>query len=259
MRIDVSQLQEKICQLLCAEVRLVPRKNDLLLVDTPFFFSDGDPYQIYLKELSTGSYRITDCGHTFMHLSYENDVSKFNDGTRNKILQEIVGDTGVTLDDGEVYYDFPIDQLGSALFRFGQALTKINSLTFLNRVRVESTFYEDLYESISKTVSEENIHRDYIYPNMPDAKDYPIDYMIAAKESPLFVFGIPGRDKVRLVTIILERLLRHAARFDSLLIFANQADIPRSDLARLTNVGGEMIASLDAQEDIHRKLSRRLH
>jgi len=259
MRIDVNNLQDKICKILCAEVNLVPRKNDLLLIDTPFFFSDGDPYQIYLKELATGSYRMTDCGHTFMHMSYENDVSKFNDGTRNKILQEIAGDTGISLDDGEVYYDFPMEQLGAALFRFGQALTKINSLTFLNRVRVESTFYEDLQESIAKTVGEEKMHRDYIYPGMPDAKDYPIDYMIEAKDSPLFVFGIPGRDKVRLVTIILERLLRHTAKFDSLLIFANQADIPRPDLARLTNVGGEMIASLDAQDDIHRKLSRRLH
>jgi hypothetical protein len=259
MRIDITQLQNKICQSLCAEVRVIQKRDDLVLIDTPFFFSDGDPYQIYLKELPTGSYRMTDCGHTFMHLSYENDITKFNDGTRNRILQEIIGEYDIILNDGEVYYDFPMEQISKALFRFGQALTKINDLTFLNRVRAESTFYENLQEIIFKTVDNDKVCPDYIYDAMPDAKDYPIDYKIEAKEEPLFVFGIPGRDKGRLVTIILERLLRHKANFNSLLIFANQPDIPRPDLARLSNVGGEMISSLDAREDIHRKLIRQLH
>jgi hypothetical protein len=57
-----------------------------------------------------------------------------------------------------------------------------------------------------------------------------------------------------LVTIILEHWLRASVEFDSLLIFADQQEIPRKDLARLSNVGGEMVASLDAREDIQRKI-----
>jgi hypothetical protein len=92
---------------------------------------------------------------------------------------------------------------------------------------------------------------------MPNAEDYPIDYRIKAKTDPLFLFGIPNRDKARLATIVLERLLRAQAQFDSVLIFADQGAIPRSDLARLSNAGGEMIASLDAQDDLRRKVARR--
>ena len=73
----------------------------------------------------------------------------------------------------------------------------------------------------------------------------------------MFVLGVPNRDKARLATSTLERLLRYKAKFDSILIFANQQEIPRKDLARLTNVGGEMVASLDARVDLERKILRK--
>jgi hypothetical protein len=56
----------------------------------------------------------------------------------------------------------------------------------------------------------------------------------------------------------LERLLRYKAQFDSILVFADQQDIGRKDLARLTNVGGEMVASLDARDDLERKILRKV-
>lgn len=258
MNINQDQLQTKICSLLCADVQLVKKNNDLLMVQTPFFFADGDPYQIYLRELPSGSLRMTDCGHTLMHLSYENDVDKFREGSRGKVFQEILSEMDISENNGEFYLDFPSDQIGTCLFRFGQAITKINDITFLNRARVESTFYEDLYESILKTIPEEKITKDYIYGDMSNAQDYPIDYRIEGKNNtPLFLFGVPNRDKARLATIVLERLQRNNAEFENLLVFADQSIIPSGDLARLTNAGGEMVASLDAEEDLHRKLLKR--
>ena len=257
MNIDIKKLQDKICSILCADISLVQKDNDLIFVQTPFFFADGDSYQIYLRERPSGLLRITDCGHTLMHLSYENEIDKFREGSRGKVFQEILSEMEISEDNGEFYFDFPNDEIGLALFRFGQALTKINDITFLNRARVESTFYEDLYESILKTISEDKITKDYIHPDIPSAEDYPIDYRIEGKEMPLFLFGVPGRDKARLATIILERLLRENVDFESLIVFSDQATMPRADLARLTNVCGEMVSSLDAQEDLERKLIKR--
>lgn len=164
---------------------------------------------------------------------------------------------GVSEDYGEIYLDAPPNELSTAIFRFSQTLTNINDLTFLNRARAESTFYEDLAELLNQVIEPEKIQRDYMYPDMQNAADYPIDYRIEGKIDPLFLFGIPNRDKARLVTIVLERLLRAEAQFDSVLIFADQGAIPRQDLARLSNAGGEMIASLDAQDDLRRKVVRR--
>ena len=260
MNLDVNKLQDILCSLMCAEVKIKPKNGDLLSVVTPFFFPDGDPYQIYIREMPGGIIRLTDMGHTMMHLSYENDVDKFREGTRGKLFEQIKAETFIDEDNGEFYIDTQTSNLGFNIFRLGQALTKINDITFLNRARAESTFYEDLQEQLFKIVGEEKVKKDYYYEEMENANDYPIDYRIEGKfGSPLFLFGIPNKDKARLTTIILERLLRSKADFDSILIFSDQGTIPKQDLARLSNAGGEMIASLDAETDFSRKLIRKIN
>lgn len=256
---DINKLQGQLCSLLCAEIQLVEKKGGLTLIETPFYFPDGDPYQIYLREMPGGIVRLTDMGHTFMHLSYENDISKFREGTRGKIFEQIKAEHDLNEDNGEFYIETPIDKLTANLFKIGQALTKLYDLTFLNRARTESTFYDDLHEQLERLISDEKIQKDYLYEGIENSQDYPIDYRIEGKYSPLFLFGIPNRDKARLTTIILEHLLRANADFESLLIFSDQQSIPKPDLARLSNAGGEMIASLDAETDFARKLSRRVN
>ena len=241
---------------MCAEIKLLPQNANLAIVQTPFYFPDGDTYQIYLKEMPGGILRLTDMGHTLMHLSYENDVDKFRTGTRGVLFQQILSEMFIGEDNGEFYIETTIDGLPIAILRFGQALTKINDLTFLNRARTESTFYEDLKESLEKIIPSDKVQPDYVYVGMDNATDYPIDYYIEGKHAPLYVFGVPGKDKARLTTIVLERLLRAKVDFDSLIVFSDQSSIPSSDLARLTNTGGEMIASLDAVDDFSRKLLR---
>lgn len=258
MNLDVNKLQETLCALMCAEVSVRSRNGNLVAVDTPFYFADGDPYQLYIREMPGGVLRLTDMGHTMMHLSYENDIDKFREGTRGRLFDQIKAETSVEEDNGEFYIETPIENLGFNIFRLGQALTKINDLTFLNRARAESTFYEDLQEQLVRVVGDDKIRRDYYFDGMENSRDYPIDYRIEGKHAPLFLFGIPNRDKARLTTIILERLLRANADFDSLLIFSDQGSLPKQDLARLSNAGGEMIASLDAETDFSRKLLRKV-
>lgn len=259
MNIDINKLQNTLCSLMCAEVKIILKNENLLSIETPFYFADGDPYQIYIKETPGGIVRLTDMGHTMMHLSYENNIDKFREGTRGKIFDQIKFETSIEEDNGEFFIDTPIENLGFNIFRLGQALTKINDLTFLNRARTESTFYEDLQEQLYKVVGEDKVVKDYYYEEMENSRDYPIDYKIGGKYAPLFLFGIPNRDKARLTTIILERLLRTKVDFDSLLIFSDQGSIPKQDLARLSNAGGEMIASLDAETDFARKHLRKIN
>lgn len=257
--LDINKLQQQLCNMLCANIQLIEKKEGLNLIETPFYFSDGDPYQIYLKEMPGGVLRLTDMGHTLMHLSYENEIMKFREGTRSKILEQIKAEHDLKEENGEFFIETPVENITVNLFRMGQSLTRINDITFLNRARAESTFYEDLNEQLFRIVNEEKVQKDYYYDGIENAQDYPIDYRIEGKYSPLFVFGIPNRDKARLTTIILERLLRANADFESLLIFSDQQLIPKADLARLSNAGGEMIASLDAEADFSRKLGRRIN
>lgn len=83
-------------------------------------------------------------GHTLMHLSYENDINKFRQEPRGELFDRILSEMGIQEQDGQLFIDGTINEISENIFRFGQVLTKIYDLTFLNRVRVQATFYDDL-------------------------------------------------------------------------------------------------------------------
>ncbi len=255
---NIEEIRKTLCSTLCADVNVIERGEGLLFVATPFAFADGDAYSIYLKQLPAGGFRITDMGGTLMHLSYENDIDKFREGTRGKVFNQVLSEMDLAEEDGEFYIDISATSLGTGLFRFGQALTRLHDLTFLNRVRVESTFYEDLREKLRGYVDAERIHEGYIVPGVTSAADYPVDYFIEGGALPVYLFGVPNRDKARLATIILQHLIAAGSNFNSMIVFQNASDIPSRDLNRLMNAANDMIASLDASGDFERKLLQRV-
>ncbi len=123
---------------------------------------------------------------------------------------------------------------------------------------INSKFYNDLSDLITSLVDEAKIQREFL-PEVPNAQAYPVDYRIEGKNgSPLFLYGVPNCDKARLTTIMLSYLHRHQLQFESILVFENQAEIPRMDLARLSDVGGDMISSLESRDDFNRKVTQRV-
>ena len=132
-------------------------------------------------------------------------------------------------------------------------------LTLLSRSRVRSTFYDDLAEMLKSLIDEEKMRPDYLPEELPSPEAYRVDYRIDGKfDTPLFLYEVPNRDKARLTTIMLPHFHRHNLQFESILVFEYQSEIPRLDLARLSDVGGEMISSLESRADLDRKLLKRV-
>lgn len=259
MTLDIEKLRDVFCRSLCANVELHPTQgSERILIETPFTFDDGDVYSLYAEPLPGGGVRLTDCGHTLMQLSYSLDVDNLRgDGNRARLFQRLLAEGGVTDHEGQLVMDSALDDLGTSLFRFGQTVTRIHDITFLSRVRAESTFYDLLKDALVRLVPGDKIEQDYMVPGFPEAPQYPIDYRLDGKTEQVFVFGIPNKDKAQLATIILQHWTQAQIKFGSLLVFAKQEDIPRPVLARLSNVGGEMVSSLDATEDLERKVKKR--
>ncbi len=259
MPLDVRAMERRLCEQLCSDVRFVTRPDGSLMLRTGFEFPDGDRFPIHVAELAPGAVRLTDRGHTLMHLSYDHDMDMFFRGARGALLDQIVAESNIDREGAVLSVNTTIEELPATLFRYGQALTRIYDLGFLSRSGIRSTFYEDLADILSSLIPDDRIQRDYIPAEIPRAEDYPVDYCVTgATAEPLFLYGIPNRDKARLTTIMLSYFHRQNLNFDSLLVFEDQAEIPRRDLAHLSDVGGEMVSSLNAQDDLARKLSRRL-
>ena len=255
---NATDMQAKLCHALCGSVKVRARGDALWQVDTPWTFPDGDGYSIYVSQAPTGGFRISDQGLTMMRLSYENDIGKLREGTRGRLLTQVLADAGLFEDDGEFYLESTTEDLGASVMRIGQALTRVHDLTFLNRLRVESTFYEDLREKLQTVVGVERLTEGYVVPGVANARDYPVDYFVSGGAAPLYLFGVPNRDKARLATIILQHLTRAGLDFDSMVVFQNAADLHRADLGRLMNAANDMIDSLEATDDFERKLLRRV-
>ena len=259
MAFDLASLEQRLCESLCQEVRFVNRPDGALMLRTGFEFPDGDRFPIHVAEIGSGGVRLSDRGHTLMHLSYEHDIDAFLKGTRGALLDQIVTEANIHRQGAVLSVHTSIGELPGAIFRYGQALTRIYDLSFLSRSGVRSTFYDDLADILSGLVPDDRIQEHYIPSEVPNADAYPVDYRIEAGENnSLFLYGIPNRDKARLTTIMLSHFHRHQLKFDSMLVFENQEEIPRRDLARLSDVGGEMVSSLNAQDDLSRKLLRRV-
>ena len=258
MSLDVGALRDLLCTRLCEDVQVDERPDGGLMLRTHFRFPDGDGFPLHLSTAPSGGLRLSDHGHTLMHISYEHDIDSFLTGTRGMLLERIVGESGLNHDGGVLSVDTPAERLPEAIFGLGQALTRIYDLTLLSRSNVGSTFYDDLADCLTGLVDEAKVQRDY-EPDVPNAKAYPVDYRIEGKNDvPLFVYGVPNRDKARLTTIMLGYFHRHKLEFESVIVFADQTEIPSIDLARLSDVGGDLISSLESTEDLNRKLLRRV-
>lgn len=258
MTLNADSLREFLCARLCEDVGVVERPDGELMLRTHFKFPDGDGYPFHLAEAPSGGLRLSDHGHTLMHISYEHDIDAFLSGTRGMLLERIVGESSMLYDEGAFTIETSAERLPEAIFDFGQALTRIYDLTLLSRSNVGSTFYDDLADFLNDFVDESKLQRDYIAA-VPNSEAYPVDYRIEGKtEAPLFLYGVPNRDKARLTTIMLGHFHRNNLEFESIIVFENQAEIPRTDLARLSDVGGDMISSLESTDDLGRKLLRRV-
>ena len=257
MRLDEAALERTLCDRLCVSIRIHRRDDGVLMLDTPFTFPDGDHYAIYLSDTPSGAVLLSDRGHTLMHVSYEHDVDAFYEGPRAALRERIVREAGIEEHDGVFSVETAPDQVADAVFRLGQALTKVYDLTFLGSARSSSTFYEDLKALLLGVLDERKIEQDYVPPGISGGSIYRVDYRIEGGRRPVFLYGVPNRDKARLTTIMLSHFLLGKLKFDSVIVFADQQQIPRLDLARLTNVAGTAVASLDAVDDLWRKLHDR--
>ena len=101
------------------------RPDGALMLRTHFRFPDGDGYPIHLIEAPAGGIRLSDRGHSLMHISYEHDIDVLLEGPSRALMDRVLGEEGIKYDDGAFYLDTPPDQIPTAMFALGQAITRI--------------------------------------------------------------------------------------------------------------------------------------
>ena len=129
--LDIDALGGLLRERLCKAVRVDERPDGAIMVRTPFTFPDGDRYPIHLIETPRGGLRLSDRGHTLMRISFEHDIDSFLAGPRGKLLERVMGQSGLRWDRSALCLDASIEHLPEAVFGFWQALTRVYDLTML--------------------------------------------------------------------------------------------------------------------------------
>ena len=243
---DSQELLGDFRRKVCESVDLLPEGLDRFLVRTPFTFEDGDVLKVVVARDHDGWY-LTDEGHTFMHLSYEDiDIEA---KTRRRLLDQVLATYKVENKDGELRAVLREDQMGDSLFSFLQALTKISDLTYMTREHVRSLFFEEFRAYIGQVVPGEDVVFDYV-DDLHDPKgDYPVDVMIKAGTRPIFVFAMRNDNQVRDATIKLLYYENQGVDFKGVGVFERQEDINRKVLAWFTNVCERQFSSLQGMKE----------
>jgi len=259
MNINISDIESALKDKISREISLKEEGVNRFRIFNPYEFDDGDHFSIFLKK-ENGHWKFTDEAHTIMHLSYDMDVSALKkEGTRQKILTNIISNFGLDEYDGSLSIRIESDDFGSAFYNYIHALIKVTDLSYLSKEIVRSTFYEDFHALIRETVPEERLTFDFTHPDYDKEGKYVVDCQINGMPKPIFLFAVPNDSKCKDAMITMYCFNNWGVKYHSVAIFEDQEQINRRVLAQFSDIGEKQFSTLlSNKERIKEYLSERI-
>lgn len=231
------------------------RQGEFQLI-VPILHEDGDMVDVYLTDSpdSEELVRICDFGLTLMRLSYTYEISTT---ARQRILDSILINNGVSNDNGNFYVDIRIDKLYEGVMQFAGCVQKVCNMRYWSREVVRSTFYEDLGSYITSEMT--------TFEPVPDRSpipEYPIsvDWSLTFRNVTFYVFGVLGNDKAKNAAIALLEFQKARLKYMSLIVHQDMEELGKRERQYLTRNADTQYPTLQdfqnkASDDINRLVS----
>ena len=205
----------------------------------PFFYEDGDMYDIFIEELPrSNTIRISDYGLTLMKLSYSFDIDTEH---KQEVLETLVMQNRAQIDDGLIYLDVQPHQLGVGINQFAQVISKVTNMNIISRELQKSIFPELLRTFMTECFKDFDITEGY---TPTSDKHLTVDYKISGPR-PIFLYGVNENTKASKVVISCLTFKNQAVPFRSLVVYEDMDKLSRFNRAQLTNVAQKQYFSLD--------------
>ena len=209
---------------------LVERKENLYQLIVPLYHEDGDMMDIFIQSAGD-SLIVCDCGMTLMRLSYTIDVSSPH---REKILLEILTESGAKFEDGNILIHTEPDMLFKNIMQLSQVISKVSSMKMLRQRNISSMFYENVQDYVFSSLSKYNPQKDYLPIEKHD--EYMVDYFLTVNNRPYYLFAIKGEEKALVSIVSVMAFLQAGLTFTSLAVPDDMDNLTKKTRSRMTNV-----------------------
>lgn len=243
---ESDQLLASIRKSICEEVDVFQEGIGRFAIDTPFGFDDGDSFVIVLENREDEWY-ITDEGHTFMHLSYDDSDDLLENGQRFEHFSSVLHTHRMQNNSGELIMRVDDLQFGNALFTFIQALNKITTIVMFKKDTVASMFKEDFKEYMKVFFHGDCEFNYYNKEHDSDGK-YVIDCFVGG-EKPILVFALSSKYKCQDAIISCMKFKEWNIPFTSIGVFEESEKIGNKIQAQSMDTFDKQFSTLYSAKD----------
>lgn len=225
-------------------VQFREKRSGLFKVLIPFFYEDGDMYDIFIEEcpVNKSLLRISDYGLTLMKLSYNFEIDT---PKKKEILNSTILQNRCSIDDGLIYLDILPKQFSMGVYQFAQVISKVNAMDIISYDNVQSMFYDYLNQYISTNLTKYNYTRNF-FPTKDT--QLVVDYRIPPRThsaKPLFIFGVNENTKASKVVICCLSFQKQRIPFRSLIVHEDFDGLSSFNRNQITNAADKQFVTLD--------------
>lgn len=247
--LDLTDLKLKL-----PHVDFREKRPGLFKVLIPFFYEDGDMYDIFIQESHDNSsfIKVSDCGLTLMKLSYAFDIDT---PRKQEILESIISQNRCELEDGEIILYITPSQFEGGIYQFAQVISKVSNMDINSKEITKSYFYDFLNDFVCSKLYKFGIKSNIFPTKSPDFK---VDYEIPSKR-PIYLFGVKDDTKASRVVISCLNFNMLNLSYRSLIVYEDIDRLTQFNKNQLTNTADKQFTSLEqfqerAVEYIEREL-----
>jgi len=242
---DTQRIMSHLNQGFAGHVSLRTKRHDIQKLLVPLFHEDGDMVDIFLEipnNTSDDIIRVSDHGLTSMRLSYDYEMNTPN---KEKIFRQILSESKLSEDHGNLFLDTKVDDIYPAILHFGQVISRICSMRLYKREVMGNLFYEMVDEFVTTQLAK--LKPEANSTPLPNRAELIVDYSFLYGNNPVYLFAEKEGDssKARLTAISCLEFGKNNLPFRSAVIHQNFDSLSKKDRNIITSAVDKQFTSFD--------------
>lgn len=235
---ELIKILEESCK---GKMLFEQKRKDLYQILLPAYYEDGDMIDVFIEPGSGDkNIKLLDCGTTLMKLSYTYEI---NTPAKEKIFNQILVQSKINEQDGNLYIDSEPEQLFHSIMQFTGCQQKIINMKMWKRETIRSLFFQELEEFVDNEFIQYNPQK-----NISPLPDYPVveaDYQFECNGKTFYLFGVSNKDKAKNSAIALLEFQKANLNYIGIVVHESFEALTKKDQMYLTQNADKQFLNIE--------------